>query len=105
MPSALRRANLNIENSRIETQAITFNKNRFHMESAVATLPPGTRYVSFTTVFGTPPQVSIAFAGTTVRMQAGTTRLSADIIRVRPGSFRWVGSPNVRVRWTAWGAR
>ena len=89
----------------IPAQSIGFAKVNLLVQSAVATLPPGTRYVTFATAYGTPPVVVVVVAGTTARMGAGTARFSFDAIRVRPGSFRWVGTPNVRARWTATGYR
>lgn len=102
---AFHRVRAQIETSQIATEAITFDKARFHIETASGTLPPGTRYRSFTTAFGTPPEIAFSIPGTTARMAAGTFVFRVDFDRVRPGSFRWRGTPAVRATFRAWGYR
>ena len=103
--AGFRRVIAQVEQSAIAAQAVSADKTRYHLETGIGTLPTGTRYVVYTTAFGTRPTVRIIFAGTTARMAAGTARLSYDITSSRPGSFRWIGTPSVRARWEAVGVR
>ena len=103
--TGFRRLIAQVDASQLATQAVNVSKTTLHIETFTGTLPPGTRYRSFTTAFGTPPAISITFAGTTVRMAAGTFSVSYRFDRVRPGSIRWQGTPSVRATVFAEGFR
>ena len=60
-------------------------------------------YIRFTTAYGTPPGIDIGRLGTQARMMAGTLQFKFYIDRVRPGSFRFAGTPQGQVRWIAEG--
>jgi len=68
----------------------------------MGTLPPTSAYKAFPTPYGTPPLMSLTEPGSnSFRSKFGTYR--ADILRVRPGSFLWAGTPSLNFRWYALG--
>lgn len=91
-----------ITTSSIAAQSIGAGKEKILVQSAYATLPPTAKYVPFTTAYGTPPVVSLSEPGSTsFRTKVGTYR--ADLLRVRPGSFQWAGTPSLNIHWQAFG--
>ncbi len=75
------------------------------VQSGTGTPPVAAAYVSFTSAYGTPPVVVPLWIGTFAG--AGTVNIARlprlDLIRVRPGSFQWRGTPLGRARWLAIG--
>lgn len=85
----------------LATQSVTSTAARILRQTGTGTAPAtGSTYVAFTTAYGTPPIVTMVPIGA-IRVSAGSVRW--DVMRTRPGSFVWQGSPAHRWRWDALG--
>jgi hypothetical protein len=97
MPTAIiRRTQVVID--KVQDEAIDYKKAYIQHQTGTGTPNYTGIYVAFTTVYGTPPVVA-AYAGTPGKLT------DIQVVRVRPGSFQWRGSPVGRGVWHALGFR
>jgi len=83
---------------KVEDRAIDYTKAHIIHQIGTGTPNYAGAYVSFPTAYGTPPVVA-AYAGTPAKLT------DIQVVRVRPGSFQWRGSPVGRGVWHALGFR
>jgi hypothetical protein len=95
----LRRIIAQADQSSIATRSVAWDKEKILIQTAVATIPPALTYKVYTTAYGTPPVVSLYLSGTYNKRGS----MQMDVVRSRPGSFQWRGSPIFSVRWSAIG--
>lgn len=81
---------------------VDYTKAYIRYEEGTGTPPYTAGYKVFATSFGTPPALSLQSMAMSVK--AGSPPyFYAE--RVRPGSFSWLGSPAIRVKYIAFGFR
>lgn len=81
---------------------VDFTKAYILYQEGTGTPPYTAGYKTFATAFGTPPALSLQAMAMSVKVGSPPYFYAS---RVRPGSFTWLGSPAVRVKYIAFGFR